>query len=212
MKHKTVILEIIVYALIVGFLIIPPFFTPALTSGSMLFNWDFPTKQLILSVFAVFLYLIFDKYIGFYEKYPYPFRQIRWAFPVILAIVYFVSRKYATPKAELYPIIPGTHGIINFFLTFFCSAVYEELMYRYYFPRETLRLLLMRFDSRFFNYLGVLIGAAAFAFAHLYLGWNSVIVAFFAHFFFSGVFYSTGSIWNCIFIHFAYNIVVFILS
>ena len=212
MKQQSVILEIIVYSLIVCFLIVPPFFTPALTSGSELFNWSFPIKQLILSGFTIVLYLIFDKYIGFYVKYPYSFSKLGCAFPVILVIVYYVSRQYAVPKASLYPAVSGAHGIINFLLTFFCSAIYEEMMYRWYFPRQTIRLLLFKWDSKVFVYLGQLIGAAAFAFAHLYLGWGSVIVAFFAHFFFNWVFYSTGSIWNCIFIHFAYNIVVWILS
>lgn len=211
MKHKTAIYEIIVFSLILFFLIIPPFFTPIVSSDSYIFDWSFPIKQLFLFIFAIVVYIIFDKYLATRPyKYFFPsFRTLGALFFILLIIRFIVTRYSITVISQ--PMPEGKTEWIFCILTFLFSAAYEEIIYRFYLPGQLIRFFKLKFNSRFFVFLSDLLAALVFAFAHYYMGWISVINAFLAHIVLRKLYIDSGLIWNCVLIHFLYNIISLIL-
>ena len=213
MKNKSIVLEILAYSLILVFLIVPPFFSESVRDAGGMFDWEvFPVRQMGLCLFALILYFIFEKYFAARRmKYVFPFHGYFKFFILVIIIVHLLIRHYSTINVS----VPGPRGwnqIINFILTFLFSAIYEEIIYRAYFPGETIRFFTLKKDSKFLVFLGELAGALVFAFAHFYMGWFSVLNAFMAHIFFRWFYKSYGLIWNCVLIHFLYNIISAILS
>ena len=211
MKHNSLVSEIIVFSLIVIFLIIPPFFAPAVSSSSVLFDWSFPVKQLSLFVFALVLYIIFDKELRPRDfKFPFPsLRAIGGLFFLVL-ITRFIVTRYTFDEIQQ-PRPYGKTEWIYCLLTFFFSAAYEEIIYRFYLPGQIMSFFEHKYQNRFFVFLSDLIAALVFAFAHYYLGKISVINAFFAHIILRWCYVDTGFIWNSVLAHFFYNIISLIL-
>lgn len=211
MKNTSIKLEILIFVLICAFLIFPPFFTPAVTVDSFLFDWSFPVKQLSLCIFALVLYFLLDKYLAVKaSKFFFPSLISLGSLLAIAFLIKFIVSRFNFVMLQN----PLPHGKIQIFfciLTFLLSALYEEIIYRFYLPGEIIRLFKFKFDSPFFLYLGEFLALAAFSFAHLYLGWFSVINAFAAHIILRLLYRYTGCIWNCVIVHFFYNIISLIL-
>lgn len=206
MKQDSRIFEIIIFVLISVFFIIPPFFSPRITQLKEIFTWTFPWKQAGLCIFALVLYFL-SRHLN--EK-----KGIFYPSLIALSLLFFVA---IVIKLICHP-SPGTNKeimpqvgleVVFCLLTFAFSAVYEEVIYRFYFTDAFKRLI--RFEQKyswiFFEVTGVLI----FAFAHLYLGWAAVINAAFAHVVLRFLYKKTNLIWNCILIHFIYNVISLIL-
>ena len=212
MKHKSTLYEIIVFSLIMLFLVIPPFFSPAVTSETVIFSWNnLPVKQFILFAFALVIYIFYDKYLHTrIHRYFFPsFRALGGLFFITLIIRFIVTRYSITEISQ--PIPRGGQQWLCCLFTFAFSAAYEEIIYRFYLPGIMIRLFRLKFDSKFFVFLSEFLAAVLFAFAHLYLGWISVINAFLAHLILRWLYKDTGLIWNGVFIHVIYNIISLIL-
>ncbi len=111
-------------------------------------------------------------------------------------------------------VLPST-GIEWLFciITFAFSAIYEEIIYRFYFA-DALKHILKNFISskeKIIFWICEISGLAAFAFAHLYMGFGAVINAFAAHIVLRILYKKTRLIWNCVIIHLIYNIISLIL-
>ena len=192
-------------------MVIPPFFAPAVSSDQVLFDWSFPVKQLSLFVLAVVIYILFDRNLRPREtKYFFPsLRAIGGMFFLVL-ITRFIVTRYSIDVIQQ-PRPYGKAEWICCLLTFLFSAAYEEIIYRFYLPGQIISFFELKFQNRFIVFLSDLIAAVVFALAHYYMGWISVINAFFAHIILRWCYVDTGLIWNCVLIHFFYNIISLIL-
>jgi len=216
MKRRTFVLEIIIFALIVIFIIIPPFLTPSIASGAgaqkLLFDWSFPWSQLGLAVFALVLYFLLEKYLNrARKKFFFPSLLALSAIIFVALIIKFIVLKISADGKFFYQ--PKPEKALEWLIaivTFLLSALYEEVIYRFYFPEELIRLFNLKFSSKL-NLLAESLALLAFAFAHYYLGIPALINAFFAHIILRLLYIKTGLIWNCVIIHFFYNIISLIL-
>ncbi len=207
MKHKSSLYEIIVFSLIFIFLIIPPFFSAPLGGKSALFTWNFPIRQTGLCIFALVLFFLsrnLNTKKGFF-------------FPSLLALtlLFFCALliKFITKSNYKSPLPSSVLEWIFCLLTFLFAAVYEEIIYRFYFSDSLFRLInyTALAGKKWLFWLCEICGLLVFAFAHLYLGISAVINAAFAHIVLRFLYKKTNLIWNCVLIHFLYNIISLIL-
>ncbi len=214
MKQKSIIYEIIIFSLILIFLIIPPFFNAPVTDATALFNWSFPIRQAGLCAFAVVLYLL-SKNLNNAQA-----EKKRFFYPsmIVLSVMFFTALiiKVIT-KSDIRSMagsLPDTGS--EWFcclVTFGFSALYEEIIYRFYFS-DALRRLVEYFTASNNKVVFWCCEAAdllVFAFAHFYLGIAAVINAAVAHIALRILYKKTNLIFNCFLIHFIYNIISLIL-
>ena len=198
MKHKTALYEIIVFSLIFIFLIIPPFFTAPVNADSVLFEWNFPFKQAGLCVFAVILFIL-SRNLNTKKGFFYPSMVVLAGLFLVALIIKLISKSdYKTPLPD------SPVKWLFCVLTFLFAAVYEEIIYRFYFSDALFRLINN-------TWLCEIVGLLFFAFAHFYLGIASVVNAALAHVVLRLLYKKTNLIWNCVLIHFIYNIISLIL-
>ena len=186
MKRSSIIYEIIIFLLILVFLIIPPFFTPAIRQASAIFTWAFPWRQTCLCIFALVLYLLF----------------------FVALIIKLVTKSYGKTISTT---LPSYFSQWLFcIITFAVSATYEEIIYRFYFT-DALKRLVHADSNSIIKWLCEFAGLLVFAFAHFYLGIPAIINAAFAHCILRVLYKKTGLIWNCVIVHFIYNTISLIL-
>ena len=210
MKHKSVIYEIIVFSLIFLFLIVPPFFTAPVSSDFSLFSWDFPLKQAGLFAFAVVLYIL-SRNLNNIKGFFFPSMLALSSLFLCALIIKIVTK---TPFVEHKTNLPAsTVQWIFCVLTFLFSAVYEEIIYRFYFSDALKRLLEYSpaAGKKWVFWFCEIAGLLVFAFAHFYLGIAAVVNAAFAHVVLRILYKKTNFIWNCVLVHFLYNIISLIL-
>lgn len=206
MKRQALIYEIIIFLLICIFLIIPPFFTPKITDLSTLFTWTFPWKQTGLCIFALVLYFLSSK-----------LNEKKWIFYpslIALSLLFFTAIViklicHQAPGANKEIMPQGGWQVLFCLLTFAFSAIYEEVIYRFYFTDALKRLI--KFERKYSWLLFEAAGLLVFAFAHLYMGLAAVINAAIAHVVLRFLYKKTNLIWNCIIVHFIYNVISLIL-
>ena len=207
MKHKSIIYEIIVFSLIFLFLIIPPFFTPQISNDSVLFAWTFPLKQAGLCVFAVILFIL-SRNLNAKKGFFYPsMLALTLLFLSALVIKLITKSDYKTP-------LPSSPVEWLFcVLTFLFAATYEEIIYRFYFSDALFHLVNYTpfGGKKWVFWFCEAAGCLVFAFAHFYLGVASVVNAALAHVVLRFLYKKTNLIWNCVLIHFIYNIISLIL-
>jgi membrane protease YdiL (CAAX protease family) len=207
MKHKTALYEIIVFSLIFLFLIIPPFFSAPVSDSSVLFTWNFPFRQAGLCVFAVVLFIL-SRNLNSKKGFFFPsMLSLTLLFFCALVIKLITKSDYKTP-------LPSTPVQWIFcVLTFLFAAIYEEIIYRFYFCDALFRLVnYTALAGKKWIFWGCeILGVLVFAFAHFYLGIAAVINAAFAHVVLRFLYKKTNLIWNCVLIHFLYNIISLIL-
>ena len=230
MKKHTLLSDLAVFLLIIFLFIVPPFFSSVPLDGSKLFaDWSFPWRPLlfaIISLVILFFYYDFHNSEKNDLKTPSQGMFAIWPrlkiFPVIftfgmlfmgsLFIQFFGLAFGLVTEGVSFNHPQGALQWLFCLLNFVCAAFYEEVLYRFYFTDE-LKLLLDRLPSSRFKekwgkplgWLCELLGLLCFAFAHLYLGWLSVINAAYAHIFFRLCYKNTGKIWPGFAAHFIYN-------
>ncbi len=230
MKKHTLLSDLAVFLLIIFLFIVPPFFSSVPQDGSQLFaNWTFPWRPLFLAIFSfglLFFYYDFNRGEKTDERLASRGMFAIWyklkIFPVIftfgmlfsgsLFIQFFGIAFGLGAKGVSFNHPQGALQWLFCLLNFLFAAFYEEVLYRFYFT-DKLKLLLdylpaSRFKEKCGKWLGLLcelLGLLCFAFAHLYLGWLSVINAAWAHIFFRLCYKKTGKIWPGFAAHFIYN-------
>lgn len=213
MKRQSLIFEIIIFLLILIFLIIPPFFNSKITDITTLFKWSFPYRQTGLCIFVCVLYFLSSKLNEQDNK-----KKIFYPSLIALSLMLFTALiiKLITKNTfrTMKDILPQSGSEWAFcLLTFAFSAIYEEILYRFYFS-DALKHLVTHFTSsneKLIFWLCETAGLLVFAFAHFYLGVCAVINALVAHVVLRFLYKKTNLIWNCILIHFIYNIISLIL-
>ena len=215
MKRLYIFFEILIFFLICGFIIIPPFFTPRITDISQVFNWTFPWVQAGFAVFCLVLYCFTRKIFCSQKKIFYP-SMLCLAILICSALIL----KFISSKTSDFSALPANNFVtetaldgIFCFLTFLFGAIWEEIIYRYYFTDALKRLLgyTKMPDGRVTFFITEGLGLLVFAFAHLYMGPLSLIHAAIAHVVLRVLYKKTGLIWNGVLIHFVFNIISLIL-
>ena len=223
MKLHSFIYEILIFSLILLFCIVPPFFA-AFTEEQVVFaQVTFPWKSLCLFLFAlVFYYLILQKRftVSFYTLLTFIFclSLLFFNFLVIKAASILLADKInANPLySGASVVVPqnAVQWIFNVF-NFLFASFYEEVIYRVYFPEQLVALLKRINKNRIFQIaaeiVAELIALAVFSFAHLYLGFLSVINAALAHIVLRFFYRLRKDFISCWAAHFIYNIISLIL-
>ena len=210
MINKSIFLEILIFFLILVFLILPPVIAPGVSAGDKIFTWTFPFRQIGLGIFAVVLFVL-SKGLNTKKGFFYPgFFALTFMFFVAL-LIRFITKN--SVKEFDFALPSGGLQWIFCVLTFLFSAVYEEVIYRFYFADALYRILgYTRFgDKKSTLIICQALALLAFAFAHLYLGILAVINAAVAHLVLTYLYKKTNFIWNCVLVHFLYNIISLIL-
>ena len=147
----------------------------------------------------------------------YKNEKSRFFYPSVLAlallfftalIIKLLTKSYGKTMSTTLP--DGFSQWLFCILTFAVSAVYEEIIYRFYFT-DALKRLVHADSNKIILYFCELAGLLIFAFAHLYMGWNSVLNAALAHVFLRLCFKKTGKLWPGVTAHFLYNVISLIL-
>ena len=220
MKKHTLLSDIAVFLLIFFLFIVPPFFASALSAAKPLFSgWGFPWYQLLLAAFSsVLLYF-------YYEKNN---RHTLIVFPVLFTFgMLFATSLFCRFLSETFAVINGTvsysdgsefvvrpQGVLQWLfclINFVCAAFYEEVLYRFYFADALLELITRKKVFRWSRIFCEVFCLLCFAFAHLYMGWISVLNAALAHVFLRLCYKKTGKLWPCVASHFIYNVISMIL-
>lgn len=215
MKRLYIFFEILIFTLICAFIIIPPFFTPRITDISQLFTWTFPWAQAGFAFFSIVLYFFTRKIFCSQKKIIYPSMLCLAILICSALILKFISSKTGGSTAlptNKFLTETALDGIFCF-LTFLFGAIWEEIIYRYYFTDALKRLLgyTKMPDGNVIFFITEGLGLVVFAFAHLYMGPLSVIHAAIAHVVLRILYKKTGLIWNSVLIHFVFNIISLIL-
>lgn len=214
MKRHTLLSDIAVFLLIFFLFIVPPFFASAVSAAKPLFSgWSFPWYQLLLALLGGLL-LIF-----YYERVRKPsliIFPVLFTFGMLFSISLFcrfLSETLISGVVES-ELVVHPQGMIQWIfclINFLCSAFYEEVIYRFYFSDELFALITRKKTFRFSRILCEILGLLAFSFAHLYLGWISVLNAALAHVLLRLCYKKTLKLWPCVASHFIYNVISLIL-
>lgn len=213
MKNHSFRVELLIFSSILLLFILPPFFTPLLNERDNLFgNWTFPFQQIIYGFIALFIFFSLK------EKGQ---KILFLRFPVLLtvglllcsslimkAISAFTGNEnnissIAIPKSFL--------QWVYCLFTFFPSALYEEVIYRFYFPDALKSIISRKNNKKIVMILCEIFSCLIFAFAHYYLGWLSIINAVFGHLILRVCYKKNATIWPGVIAHFIYNVISLIL-
>lgn len=211
--------EIPIFLLIFFFFVIPPFFTSQINSESYSLSFNsFPIINIIYFILSVFLYNFYkdsiekNKFFFFY-KVIFPFI---FAFCVLISISFFIKgisffiiKNIESQNLVLKP--DNLITVIYCLISFFCSAFFEEVIYRFYCP-EILYYITGKIKNIKIQFVIVeSICLFLFSFAHFYLGFLSVINACLAHIVLRICFKYSKTIIPGFLAHFIYNIISLIL-
>ena len=218
MKKHTLLSDTAVFLLIIFLFIVPPFFVISISPESPLFSlWSFPWYQLLLAFLSAVLLFFY------YEKSG---KRTLIIFPVLFTFgMLFAVSLFCRFLSEIFADNPGAvrldassvvrpEGFVQWIfclINFFCAAFYEEVLYRFYFSDALLSLITQKRSFRYAWIFCEVLGLLCFAFAHLYLGWISVLNAALAHVFLRLCYKRFGKLWPCVASHFIYNVISLIL-
>ncbi len=213
MKKHTLLSDIAVFLLIFFLFIVPPFFASAVTSARPLFNgWGFPWYQLLLALLAfVLLFFYYEKS----RKRTLIVFPVLFTFGMLFAVSLFcrfLSEVTGFNDNELSVTKP--EGLLQWvfcLINFSAAAFYEEVLYRFYLADGLLSLISRKKTFRFAWLFCEALALFCFAFAHLYLGWISVLNAALAHVFLRLCYKRFEKLWPCFAAHFIYNVISLIL-
>ena len=226
MKKHTLLSDIAVFLLIFFLFIVPPFFAVAVSerAGGMFAGWSFPWYQILLAlVGGVILAFYYDKAKSLDDSCGNMFNV--WKRLIVFPVVFTFGMLFAVSLvcrflAEVTGLSDGDilvskpAGILQWvfcLINFFCAAFYEEVLYRFYFSDELYNLVTKKHQWRGSLILCEALGLSVFAFAHLYMGWISVLNAALAHIFLRLCYKKSGRLWPCVAAHFIYNVISLIL-
>ena len=213
MKKHTLLSDIAVFLLIIFLFIVPPFFAVSISAANPIFSlWGFPWYQLLLAVLAALLLFFY------YEKTN---GHILIIFPVLFTFgMLFSVSLFCRFLAEVTGFsdqeftVTKPAGILEWafcLVNFLAAAFYEEVLYRFYFIDELYSLVIRKKVWRGSRSVCEVLGLLCFAFAHLYMGWISVLNAALAHLFLRLCYKRFGRLWPCVASHFIYNVISLIL-
>ena len=229
MKKHSLLSDIAVFLLIFFLFIVPPFFAVAVSerAGGMFDGWAFPWYQLLLAlVGSGILAFYFDKADGRNDVNAGRGNMFNvWRrlniFPVVFTfgMLFSVSLMCrflaeATGLVDGDIIVTKPAGVLQWgfcLVNFLCAAFYEEVLYRFYFSDELYILVTRKRQWRGSRLLCEAMGLFVFAFAHLYMGWISVLNAALAHVFLRLCYKKSCRLWPCVAAHFIYNVISLIL-
>ena len=226
-KNTSFLSDLFIFLVILFFFLIPPFFAPQISENNSPFlAWHFPSRQLIYALFAFSLYFFYRNRVLSYEK-----RTINkiFRFPLIFtfSILFFIqlifkfisisdnyfSQNQNSMDFQTNILLPDT-----FFTWFFCilnflfSAFFEEVIYRFYLPMSLHSFFSQKSQENKTVFVIIeIVCCLLFAFSHLYLGFLSVLNAFFAHLVLRTSFLISKNIYCNTAAHFLYNVISLIL-
>jgi len=213
MKKHTLLSDIAVFLLIIFLFIVPPFLAQTVSQARPLFSgWTFPWYQILLALLSI-LILVF-----YYEKND---RRTLIVFPVLFTCgMLFSSSLFCRFLSEITGVFDGElvvtkpDGLVQWLfclLNFLCAAFFEEVIYRFYFIDQLFSLITRKKIWPASIIICEILGLLCFAFAHLYMGWISVLNAAIAHVFLRLCYKRIGKLWSCVLSHFIYNVISLIL-
>ena len=213
MKKHTLLSDIAVFLLIIFLFIVPPFLAQTVSQARPLFSgWTFPWYQILLALLSI-LILVF-----YYEKND---RRTLIVFPVLFTCgMLFSSSLFCRFLSEITGVFDGElvvtkpDGLVQWLfclLNFLCAAFFEEVIYRFYFIDQLFSLITRKKIWPASRIICEILGLLCFAFAHLYMGWISVLNAAIAHVFLRLCYKRIGKLWPCVLSHFIYNVISLIL-
>ncbi len=225
MKKHTLLSDIAVFLLIFFLFIVPPFFASVPSIDRPLFNsWGFPWYQILLALFSgVLLFFYYEKKVDNADGLVTAATvwQKLIIFPVVFTFgMLFAISLFCRFLSEVTGFFDGDFLVVKpsgalqwlfCLVNFGCAAFYEEVLYRFYFSDELFSLVTRKKLWRGCRLLCELLGLLCFAFAHLYMGWISVLNAALAHLILRLCYKKTCRLWPCVAAHFVYNVISLIL-
>ncbi len=218
MKKHTLLSDIAVFLLIIFLFIVPPFFTRAVSVSGFLFKgWAFPWYQFLLAFLAAaLLFFYYQKNEGAVSVWSrlnvFP---VLFTFGMLFSVSLFCHFLAGVSGISADTInVVKPEGILqwSFCLLYFLSAAfYEEVLYRFYFTDQLFILITKKKIWRGSLILCEALGLLVFAFAHLYMGWISVLNAALAHVVLRLCYKNSCRLWPCVAAHFIYNVISLIL-
>lgn len=220
MKKHSLVIESITFFAIFFLFIVSSFISAVYAFNSSSFasgvfkTWSFPWQLLIMSVFCTVVLLIF------YEKSS---KRTLILFPVIMTFgllfcVSLLCKSIAAfagdSGADASLMVAKPEGVAQWIfciLTFAFAAFNEEVIYRFYLADKMYQLLSARLQWKILRTLCEVFTLLCFAFAHLYLGWISVLNAALAHIILRLCYRKNEKLWPCVVSHFLYNMISLIL-
>ena len=213
MKKHTLLSDIAVFLLIIFLFIVPPFFTAFVSDSKTLFSlWGFPWYQILLALLSgVLLFFYYEKN----DRRTLIIFPVLFTFGMLFSISLFCRfLAEVTGMSDGDIIVSKPEGVLQWLfclINFFCAAFYEEVLYRFYFIDELFGLVTRKKVWRLSWLLCEVLGLLCFAFAHLYMGWISVLNAALAHVLLRLCYKKFGKLWPCVASHFIYNVISLIL-
>ena len=216
MKNHTLLSDAAVLLLIIFLFIVPPFFAIAVSAAKPVFSLiKFPWYQILLAVFGSLI--LFFYYEQSHKKTLIIF-PVLFTFGMLFSISLFcrfLSEVFAGPgSSDISELVIRPDGPVQWIfclINFICAAFYEEVLYRFYLSDALLSVITRKKNFRFAWILCEAAGLLCFAFAHLYMGWISVLNAALAHILLRLCFKKTGKLCPCVASHFIYNVISLIL-
>ena len=210
-------------------------------TSSLFKGWDFPWYQILLAVIALLILAFYygneqDEAdavkAGKAEKFD-SIPDSLWRHLIVFPVVFTFGMLFAVSLlcrfvAEVTGVFESSisvikpEGILQWLfciLNFLCAAFYEEVL-RVFKSQRSGDLNLQQSGDlinqrscrrRWVMWLCEVLGVLAFAFAHLYMGWISVLNAALAHVFLRLCYKKNGHLWPCVTAHFFYNVISLIL-
>ena len=216
MKNHTLLSDVAVLLLIIFLFIVPPFFALAVSAAKPLTSLThFPWYQLLLAFFGtLILFFYYEKS----HKTGLIIFPVLFTFGMLFSISLFcrfLSEVFAGAGAsDISEFVIRPEGLVQWIfclINFLSAAFYEEVLYRFYLSDALLSVITRKKTFRLAWILCEAAGLLAFAFAHLYMGWISVLNAALAHILLRLCFKKTGKLWPCVASHFIYNVISLIL-
>lgn len=223
MKKHTLLLEILLYFAIFFLFIALSFVTGISTilnatenptaALSVFSEWKFPWYQMLLSCVCIFIL------VAFYEKSE---KRSLILFPVIISFGLLFSVSLLCKALALAVSADSTMSVVKpvglvqwcfCLLTFLFASFNEEVIYRFYLSDKMYQLITWKKggDKLALRIICEALTLLFFAFAHLYLGWISVLNAALAHLVLRVCYKKFGKLWPCVAAHFLYNVISLIL-
>lgn len=213
MKNHSFRVELLIFSSILLLFIVPPFFAPLLNESNSIFtNWTFPFQQIIYGIIALVIFLsLKDKS----EKIVF----LRFPVLLIVGMLFCSALVMKFLSAMIYKTTDNAAASIpqNFLqwvfciLTFLPSALFEEVIYRFYFPEALIKLISRKTQKHIIIILCEMISCLVFAFAHYYLGWLAIVNAVFGHVILRVSYKKNRTLWPGVIGHFIYNVMSLIL-
>ena len=217
MKKHTLLSDIAVFLLIFFLFIVPPFFASAVSAAKPLFSgWGFPWYQLLLAFLGSLLLIFYYEKSNKFTLIVFP---VLFTFGMLFSVSLFcrfLSESFPSlsPSESADSLVVRPSSLLEWIfclLNFASAAFYEEVLYRFYFSDALFSLITRKKNFRLAWLLCEGAGLLCFAFAHLYMGWISVLNAALAHVFLRFCFKKTGRLWPGVTAHFIYNVISLIL-